>query len=134
MIHERCYFYLCWPCKSQHTCGSWMETGPSRGGGRGLAIDVFELSGGRSRTPDTTSQGTRLLVVVKPNRIIRKNTDANCSSFHLRVFLQLSNPQGQRQTNTLSIPRDNFEERKTKFNLETTGATQMQLYRCIHVP
>jgi hypothetical protein len=57
------------------------------GGGRGLAIDVFELSGGRSRTPDTTSQGTRLLVVVKPNRIIRKNTDANCSSFHLRVFL-----------------------------------------------
>jgi hypothetical protein len=32
-----------------------------------------------------------LLVVLKPNRIIRKRTDANCSSFHLRVFLGLSN-------------------------------------------
>jgi hypothetical protein len=49
-----------------------------------------------------------LLTVLKPNRIIRKRTDANCSSFHLRVFLGLSNPQEQRQTSTLSIPRDNF--------------------------
>jgi hypothetical protein len=35
---------------------------------------------------------TSLLVVLKPNRIIHKCTDANCSSFHLRVFLGLSNP------------------------------------------
>jgi hypothetical protein len=34
-----------------------------------------------------------MLVVPKPNRIIRKRTDANCSSFHLRVFLRLSNPR-----------------------------------------
>jgi hypothetical protein len=33
-----------------------------------------------------------VLVVLKPNRIIRKHTDANYSSFHLRVFLGLSNP------------------------------------------
>jgi hypothetical protein len=66
-----------------------------------------------------------LLVVLKPNRIIRKCTDANCSSFHLRVFLGLSNPQGQRQTSTLSIPCDNFGERKAKFNLEMSRTTQM---------
>ena len=75
-----------------------------------------------------------LLAVLKPNRIIRRRTDANCSSFHLRVFLGLSNPQGQRQTSTLSIPRDNFGERKAKFNLEMSRTTQMQLYKCIHVP
>jgi hypothetical protein len=75
-----------------------------------------------------------LLVVLKPNRIIRKRTDANCSSFHLRVFLGFSNRQGQRQTSTLSIPRDNFGERKSKFNLEMSRTTQMQLYKCIHVP
>jgi hypothetical protein len=44
-----------------------------------------------------------LLVVLEPNRIIHKRTDANCSNFHLRVFLGLSSPQGQRQTTTLSI-------------------------------
>jgi hypothetical protein len=60
-----------------------------------------------------------------PNRIIRKRTNANCSSFHLRVFLGLLNPQGQRQTSTLSIPHDNFGERKTKFNLEICRTTQM---------
>jgi hypothetical protein len=60
--------------------------------------------------------------------------DFNCSSFHLRVFLGLSNPQGQRRTSILSIPRDNFGERKTKFNLEMSMTTQMQLYKCIHVP
>ncbi len=75
-----------------------------------------------------------LLAVLKPNRIIHKCTDANCSSFHLRVFLGLSNPQGQRQTSTLSISRDNFGERKAQFNLETSRTTQMQLYKCIHVP
>jgi hypothetical protein len=75
-----------------------------------------------------------MLVVLKPNRIICKRTDANCSSFHLRVFLGLSKPQGQRQTSTLSIPHDNFGERKTKFNLEISRSTQMQLYKCIHVP
>jgi hypothetical protein len=34
-----------------------------------------------------------LLAVLKTNRIIRKHTDANYSSFHVRVFLGLSNPQ-----------------------------------------
>jgi hypothetical protein len=53
-----------------------------------------------------------LLVVLKPNRLIRKRTDANCSSFQLRVFLGLSNPQGQRQTSILSIPRDNLRKQK----------------------
>jgi hypothetical protein len=75
-----------------------------------------------------------MLVVLKPNRIIRKRTNVNCSSFHLSVFLGLSNPQGQRQTSTLSIPRDNFREIKAKFNLDTSRITQMQLYKCIHVP
>jgi hypothetical protein len=49
----------------------------------------------------------------------------NCSSFHLRVFLGLSNPWGQRQTSTLSILRDNFGERKAKFNLGTSRISQM---------
>jgi hypothetical protein len=75
-----------------------------------------------------------VLVVLKRNKIIRKRTYANCNSFHLRVFLGLLNPQGQRQTSTLSIPCDNFGERKAKFNLETNRTTQMQLYKCIHVP
>jgi hypothetical protein len=75
-----------------------------------------------------------LLAVLKPNRIICMRMDANCSSFHLRVFLGLSNPQGQRQTIILSRPRDNFGERKAKFNLEMSRTTQMQLYKCIHVP
>jgi hypothetical protein len=74
-----------------------------------------------------------VLAVLKPKRIIRKRTDANCNSFHLRVFLGLSNKQGQRQTSTLYIPYDNFGERKAKFNLETSRITQMQLYKCIHV-
>jgi hypothetical protein len=66
-----------------------------------------------------------LLAVLKPNKIIRKRTDANCCSFHIRVFLVLSNPQGQRQTTTLSIPRDNFRERNAKLNLEMSRTTQM---------
>jgi hypothetical protein len=66
-----------------------------------------------------------LLAVLKPNRIIRKHTDANCSSFHLRVFLGLSNPLGQRQTSTISILCDNFGERKAKFNLEMSRTTQI---------
>jgi hypothetical protein len=74
-----------------------------------------------------------LLVVLKPNRITRKCMDAKCSSFHIRVFLGLSNPQGQRQTSTISIPCDNFGERKAKFNIETSRTTQMQLYKSIHV-
>jgi hypothetical protein len=76
----------------------------------------------------------RLLAILKRNSIICKRTDAYCSSFQLRVFLGLSNPQGQRQTSIISIPRDNFGERKVKFNLETSRTTQMQLYKCIHVP
>jgi hypothetical protein len=65
-----------------------------------------------------------LLAVLMPNRIIHKHT----------VFLGSSNPQGQRQTSTLSIPRDNIRESKAKFILETSRTTQMQLYKCIHVP
>jgi hypothetical protein len=76
---------------------------------------------------------TTLLAVLKPNRIIHKHTDANCSSFHLRVFLGLSNPHRQRQTRTVSISHDNFVERKAKFNLEMSRTTQMQLYKCIHM-
>jgi hypothetical protein len=53
-----------------------------------------------------------VLAVLKPNRLISKRTDANCSSFHLRVFLGLSNPQGQRQTSILSIPCDNLRKQK----------------------
>jgi hypothetical protein len=66
-----------------------------------------------------------LLVVLKPNRIIHKYKDANCSSFQLRVFLGLSNRQGQMQTSTISIPRDYFGETKAKFNLEMSRTTQM---------
>jgi hypothetical protein len=36
--------------------------------------------------------GGRVLAVLKPNRIICKRIDANCNSFHLKVFLGLSNP------------------------------------------
>jgi hypothetical protein len=81
-----------------------------------------------------TTAPESLLAVLKPNRIIRKRMNANCTSFHLRVYLGLSNPQGQRQTSTISITRDNFGERNAKFNLETSRTTQMQLYKCIHVP
>jgi hypothetical protein len=77
---------------------------------------------------------TSLLAGLKRNRIIRKRTDANYHSFHLRIFIGLSNPQGLRQTSTLSIPYDNFGERKAKFNLETSRTTQMKLYRWKHVP
>jgi hypothetical protein len=70
-----------------------------------------------------------LLVVLKKNRIFNKSTDVNCSSFHLRVFIGLSNPHGQRQASTISIPHDNCGERKAKFNLETSRTTQMQLYK-----
>jgi hypothetical protein len=66
-----------------------------------------------------------VLVVLKPNRIIRKCTDVTSSIFHPRVFLGLSNPLGQRQDSTLSIPRDNFGERKTKFNIGMSRTTQM---------
>jgi hypothetical protein len=76
----------------------------------------------------------RVLAILKPNKIIRKCTDANCNSFHLRVFLGLLNPQGQRQTSSVSILCDIFGERKAKFNLETSRTTQMQLYKCIHIP
>jgi hypothetical protein len=56
-----------------------------------------------------------LLVVLNPNIIIRKRTDANYNNFRLRVFLGLSNPQRQRQTSTLSIPHNNFGgEKKSK--------------------
>jgi hypothetical protein len=51
-----------------------------------------------------------LLAVLKPNRLICKRTDANCRNFYLRVFLGLLNPQEQRQTSILSIPRDNLRK------------------------
>jgi hypothetical protein len=35
----------------------------------------------------------RLSVVLKPNTIIRKRMDVNCSILHLRLFLGLSNPR-----------------------------------------
>jgi hypothetical protein len=73
-------------------------------------------------------------VILKPNKIIHKHRDANCSSFYLRIFIGLSNLHGQRQTSILSILRDNFGERKAKFNLETSMKIQMQLYKCIYVP
>jgi hypothetical protein len=66
-----------------------------------------------------------LLAILKPDKIIHKCMNANCSSFHLRVFLGLSNSQGQKQTSTLSIPHDNFGERNTKFNLEMSMTTQL---------
>jgi hypothetical protein len=44
----------------------------------------------------TSYQSAYVLTVLKPNRIICKHTDVNCSSFHLTVFLGLSNSQGQR--------------------------------------
>jgi hypothetical protein len=75
-----------------------------------------------------------VLAVFKLNRMIRKRTNVNYSRFHLRVFQRLSNPQGQMQTNIISIPHDNFGERKSKFNLEMSRTNQMQLYKCIHVP
>jgi hypothetical protein len=96
-----------------------------------LAWKASLLAGGLQRTSGLivlrVGRSTRwsLLVVLKPNRIIRKSMNANCSIFHLRVFLGLSNPQGQRQTSTISIPCDNFGERKGKFNLETSRTTQM---------
>jgi hypothetical protein len=71
-----------------------------------------------------------VLVVLKRNRIIRKRTDANFSSFHLRVFLGLLNPLGERQTSIISITRDNFGGRKAKFKQEmsrTTHSTKLQL-------
>jgi hypothetical protein len=42
--------------------------------------------------------------------------------------------RGQRQTSTISIPCDNFGEKKAKFNLGMSRTTQMQLYKCIHIP
>jgi hypothetical protein len=53
-----------------------------------------------------------MLAVLKQNRLIRNRTNANCSSFQLRVFLGLSNLEGQRQTSILSIPHDNLREQK----------------------
>jgi hypothetical protein len=96
---------------------------------KALATKRPEMRDGRlaskAKLEGSQIQDRALLVVLKPNRIIHKCTDANYSSFDLRVFLWLSNPQGQRQTSTLSIPRDNFGERKAKFNLETSRSTQM---------
>jgi hypothetical protein len=78
-----------------------------------------------SGNPPSVHPCRPLLAVLKPNRIICKLTDVNYSSFHLRVFLWLSNLQGQGQTSTLSIPRDNFCERKAKFNLGMSRTTQI---------
>jgi hypothetical protein len=90
-----------------------------------------EVAAEQNRVPEAkakTRMDTRtssILAVFKPNRIIHKRTNANYNSFHLRVFIGLLNPQEQRHTSTLSIPRDNFGERKAKFNLGTSRTTQM---------
>jgi hypothetical protein len=52
---------------------------------RGLNLTFFTSSAEMSRRV--------LLAILKPNRIIHKRADANCSSFHLRVFLGFSNPR-----------------------------------------
>jgi hypothetical protein len=77
--HEQSYFYLCCPYRSQHTCGSWMETGPPREPGgpmltfaalmgalrypsapaRGPVIDVCRIDGGRSRISVSILPGAR---------------------------------------------------------------------------
>jgi hypothetical protein len=57
--------------------------------GGDLNVDE-EGSEQNERTPAITTP--HLLAVLKPNRIICKRTDANYSSFHLRVFTGLSNP------------------------------------------
>jgi hypothetical protein len=54
---------------------------------------VCQSSGFEGETHQSSGTGAPLLAVLKPNRIICKRTDANCSSFHLRVFLGLSNPR-----------------------------------------
>jgi hypothetical protein len=97
-------------------------------------MGVQHYSKDRFQSDSKSNQERMLLAVLKPNIIIHKRMNANCISFHLRVFLGLSNPQGQRQTSTIYIPRDNFGERKAKFKLETSSTTQMHLYKCIHVP
>jgi hypothetical protein len=113
---------------------SWLtENGVVNGGKKGKCQGI-ESSANVKEKSQARFCSRFGLAVLEPNRIIYKHTDANCSSFHLRVFLGLSNPQGQRQISTISIPRDNFEERKAKFNLEMSRTSQMQLYKCIHVP
>jgi hypothetical protein len=54
----------------------------------GTHEEVSSATASISRTP---WGGWQLLAVLKPNRIIRKRSDANCGSFHLRVLLGLSN-------------------------------------------
>jgi hypothetical protein len=55
-------------------------------------MSLWDEGGGSPWQPFYRGAKGWLLVVLKLNRIIRKCTDANCSSFHLRVFLGLSNP------------------------------------------
>jgi hypothetical protein len=52
-----------------------------------------ELLGSGHNADLIEDQVDALLAVLKPNRIIRKRTYANCISFHLRVLLGLSNPR-----------------------------------------
>jgi hypothetical protein len=98
-----------------------------------IFIFIFNIKDTNLAQLSSATAAESLLAVLEPNRIIHKYMDANCSSFYLRVFLGLSNPQGQRQTSTISILCDNFGERRAMFNLEMSRATQMQLYKCIHV-
>jgi hypothetical protein len=83
----------------------------------------FDLLDGLIKISDQgTSQlyliSEALLVDLKQNGKIRKCTDAKCSIFHLRQYLY----------GVITL------EKKSKFNLETSRTTQMQLYKCIHVP
>jgi hypothetical protein len=132
-------FWCSWRCSAHRTSwdSSYVTTAASTTREHRATASLVEWAhAGADGEPlaSRRSSSTPLLAVLKPNRIIRKCTNANCSSLHLRVFLGLSNPQGQRKTSTISILCDNFGERKAKFNPDTSRTTQMQLFKCIHIP
>jgi hypothetical protein len=56
-----------------------------------IISDVIKIKDTNLAQLSPTTVLESLLSVLKPNRLIYKRTDANCSSFHLRVFLGLSN-------------------------------------------
>jgi hypothetical protein len=70
--HERSYFYLCYPCWSHHTCGSWMETGPPRAPGGSMstfAVLMVGAPGSPTPTPPGGPPLTFLSVVGGRSRI-----------------------------------------------------------------
>jgi hypothetical protein len=52
---EWSYLYLCCSCRPHHTFESWFESEPPRGSRP--TIDVSDIGGRRSWTPDSASQG-----------------------------------------------------------------------------